>query len=134
MAVMTQDIYGAIETISMHVYKRNVSLKMRKGKTAAQCAHAAVGVVRKMERLGGATREAVEDWDETGAMKIVVESKSLDQMEEIESIAKQMGLLTYFVRDAGHTQIAPGSKTVLAIGPANKKVLDQVTGSLKLLN
>jgi len=35
--------------------------------------------------------------------------------------------------DAGRTQIAAGSRTVLAIGPAPVKEIDAVTGELKLL-
>lgn len=35
--------------------------------------------------------------------------------------------------DAGRTQIAAGSLTVLAIGPAPVKEVDAVTGHLKLL-
>lgn len=37
------------------------------------------------------------------------------------------------VQDAGRTQIASGSATVLGIGPAPKSVVDSVTGHLKLL-
>ena len=33
------------------------------------------------------------------------------------SDATSLGLNTHIVRDAGRTQIAPGSKTVLCIGP-----------------
>jgi len=39
----------------------------------------------------------------------------------------------YIVEDAGRTQIAAGSQTVLAIGPAPVKVLEEITGHLKLL-
>ncbi len=36
--------------------------------------------------------------------------------------ARELGLNTHVVRDAGRTQIAPGSKTVLCIGPGNDGV------------
>lgn len=45
----------------------------------------------------------------------------------------QMGLPTYIVHDAGRTQIAAGSQTVLAIGPGPKTTIDRVTGHLSLL-
>ena len=35
--------------------------------------------------------------------------------------------------NTGRTQVAPGSRTVLAIGPAPRSSLDSVTGHLKLL-
>lgn len=51
----------------------------------------------------------------------------------LESQARSLRLPTYMVADAGRTQIAAGSRTVLAIGPGPKSVIDQVTGHLKLL-
>ena len=44
----------------------------------------------------------------------------MDSEEELLQMmlkAQSMGLNASVVRDAGRTQIAPGSKTVLAIGP-----------------
>jgi PTH2 family peptidyl-tRNA hydrolase len=38
---------------------------------------------------------------------------------EIKKKAKEAGLCSYLVMDAGRTQIASGSKTVLAIGPGD---------------
>lgn len=35
----------------------------------------------------------------------------------LQKKAREVGLVAQIVRDAGKTQIAPGSKTVLAIGP-----------------
>ena len=43
------------------------------------------------------------------------------------------GLVTYIVEDAGRTQIAAGSKTVLAIGPAPVHAFEEITKHLKLL-
>ena len=43
-----------------------------------------------------------------------------------------MGLDCYLVRDAGHTQVAAGSKTVLSIFGKENDV-NQITGKLKLL-
>lgn len=51
---------------------------------------------------------------------------------EIEKHAKSVGLLSNIVQDAGHTQIAAGSKTVCGIGPGPSIVIDDVTGHLKL--
>ena len=54
-------------------------------------------------------------------------------MERIRQLACQAGIVNYQVMDAGRTQVAPGSKTVLAIGPAPVKTIDEITGHLKLL-
>ena len=56
----------------------------------------------------------------------------LEQLE-LARIAEEEGMFTYLVIDAGRTQIAPGSRTVLAIGPAPKQLVDKITGHLKLL-
>ena len=48
-------------------------------------------------------------------------------------MAKARGLITYLVEDEGRTQVAAGSKTVLAIGPAPAKSFVGVTSDLKLL-
>lgn len=47
--------------------------------------------------------------------------------------AEKAGLVTYMVADAGRTQIAAGSRTVLAIGPAPLAAFEGITGHLKLL-
>ena len=47
--------------------------------------------------------------------------------------AEDAGIFTYLVVDAGRTQIAPGSRTVLAVGPAPKSLVDKITGHLRLL-
>jgi peptidyl-tRNA hydrolase len=44
-----------------------------------------------------------------------------------------IGVATHLVEDEGRTQIAAGSLTVLAIGPAYGSVLKPFTGHLKLL-
>jgi PTH2 family peptidyl-tRNA hydrolase len=53
--------------------------------------------------------------------------------EALEAAAEQASLPCYLVHDAGRTQIPAGSQTVLAIGPAPKSKIDQLTGHLKLL-
>ena len=44
-----------------------------------------------------------------------------------------VGLCAQVVRDAGRTQVASGSVTVLGVGPGPKGVVDGVTGGLRLL-
>lgn len=53
-------------------------------------------------------------------------------LTEIAEHAKASGLLSNVVHDAGHTQIPAGSKTVCGVGPGPSKLIDQVTGHLKL--
>jgi len=53
--------------------------------------------------------------------------------KELRKQAKAKNLPHYMVIDAGKTQIAANSRTVLAVGPAPQKLVDEVTGKLKLM-
>ena len=50
----------------------------------------------------------------------------------MQAKAASLGLTAESICDAGHTQIAAGSRTVLAIGPGDCELIDSVTGHLKL--
>jgi PTH2 family peptidyl-tRNA hydrolase len=66
-------------------------------------------------------------------MKVALQIKSEEEMEMLQATAISLGLVAEVIADAGRTQIASGSHTVLGIGPAPKSVVDKVTGGLKLL-
>lgn len=44
-----------------------------------------------------------------------------------------MGILNGGIHDAGRTQVAAGSLTVLAVGPGPDSVINHITGALSLL-
>ncbi|XP_020285543.1 peptidyl-tRNA hydrolase 2, mitochondrial-like isoform X2 [Pseudomyrmex gracilis] len=103
-------------------------LKMGKGKVAAQCSHAAVSAykaARKHPKL-------LQVWEECGQPKITLKVDNEAALMEIAKHAKAVGLLSNVVQDAGHTQIPAGSRTVCAVGPGPAKLIDEVTGHLKL--
>jgi len=54
-------------------------------------------------------------------------------VRQLAKKAATVGLPSFAVRDAGRTQVAAGSLTVLAIGPAGRSAIDNVTGHLRLL-
>lgn len=105
-------------------------LKMGKGKIGAQCGHAAVGAYQKMLRQNA---RMLQRWEESGSAKIAVKVDSEEQIMQVLRAAKAAELNTCLIHDAGRTQIAPNSKTVLAVGPASSAAIDQITGHLKLL-
>eukprot|EP00011_Vannellida_sp_DIVA3-517-6-12_P006075 CAMPEP_0114614794 /NCGR_PEP_ID=MMETSP0168-20121206/5835_1 /TAXON_ID=95228 ORGANISM="Vannella sp., Strain DIVA3 517/6/12" /NCGR_SAMPLE_ID=MMETSP0168 /ASSEMBLY_ACC=CAM_ASM_000044 /LENGTH=236 /DNA_ID=CAMNT_0001825849 /DNA_START=9 /DNA_END=720 /DNA_ORIENTATION=+ len=105
-------------------------LGMGKGKIAAQCCHATLGAYKRARRNH---RGALRTWERLGQAKIALKVPNLETLLDLDSKATQMGVTSYMVADAGHTQVESGTITVLAIGPAPVSVLDQITGKLKLL-
>ncbi|XP_011872557.1 PREDICTED: peptidyl-tRNA hydrolase 2, mitochondrial [Vollenhovia emeryi] len=103
-------------------------LKMGKGKVAAQCSHAAVAAYKAVSKHP----KILRSWEESGQAKITLKVDSEAALTEIAKQAKAMGLLANVIQDAGHTQIPAGSKTVCAVGPGPARLVDQVTGHLKL--
>ena len=106
-------------------------LKMGKGKIAAQCAHASLAAYLKAMNEKKYS-EWAENWIEEGMQKIVVKVQSEKELLELFEQVKNK-FPTALVTDAGHTQIAPGSKTCVGIGPAKESELKKYTGHLKLL-
>ncbi|KAI7753011.1 hypothetical protein M8C21_031567 [Ambrosia artemisiifolia] len=117
-----------IQDFKMVLVVRN-DLKMGKGKIAAQCSHATLGLYKKILHRAP---KALSRWEMCGQVKVVVKIESEDDMLELQKRAKSLAIPTHIVIDAGRTQIAPNSRTVMAVlGPAD--MVDDVTGGLKLL-
>ncbi|CAF2590552.1 unnamed protein product [Rotaria sp. Silwood2] len=98
-------------------------------KVAAQCSHATLGCFQKACEQAP---DAVDTWFSGGQAKVVCKCESTDDLENLRLQAKRKGLTTCLIRDAGRTQIEPGSKTVLGIGPAPSKLINEITRHLKL--
>lgn len=105
-------------------------LKMGKGKIGAQCGHASVGAYQTGMKKNKAV---MRRWENSGCAKICLKVDSETDLMNIRRGSSVRGLNFYLVHDAGRTQIAAGSATVLAVGPALVDEIDQLTGHLKLL-
>ena len=105
----------------------NSALKMGKGKAAAQSAHAS------LEASFLVSKSVLEEWRGEGMEKVVLKVQSDGELLELHAQAKRKKLPCVLIRDAGRTQIPAGSITALAIGPAEEKQIDEITGHLKLL-
>ncbi|KAF5187414.1 Peptidyl-trna hydrolase [Thalictrum thalictroides] len=117
-----------LEDFKMVLIVRN-DLKMGKGKIAAQCSHATLGIYKKLLHRAP---KALSRWEMCGQVKVVLKTETEDDLLILQENAKSMNLPTHITIDAGRTQIAPNSRTVMAIlGPAD--LVDDVTGRLKLL-
>ncbi len=103
-------------------------IEMSCGKLAAQVAHAAVDCTLKALKL---KPDVVKKWLEEGQKKVVLEAEEKEILE-IEKKARGMKIVTSIVRDAGLTELAPGTLTAIAIGPDDEKKIDKITGHLPL--
>ena len=105
----------------------NESLKLPKGKLAAQVTHAAV------QGFINASTGAKSRWLKAGMPKVVLRAESENELFELESRASSDGLPVALIRDAGHTVVKPGTVTCLAIGPAEDEAIDNITDTMKLV-
>eukprot|EP01013_Petalomonas_cantuscygni_P017314 TRINITY_DN34453_c0_g1_i1.p1 TRINITY_DN34453_c0_g1~~TRINITY_DN34453_c0_g1_i1.p1 ORF type:complete len:175 (+),score=11.80 TRINITY_DN34453_c0_g1_i1:118-642(+) len=108
-------------------------LGMTKGKIAAQCGHATMGLIEKL--LGQPNTRWLQwlsSWNANGVAKIALRVESEEALLDIKRKAQAAGVPFATVRDAGHTQVAPNSLTVLGLGPAPASALS-FTDKLPLL-
>jgi len=140
-------------------------LKMGKGKIGAQCGHATLGAYERGQKAEPG-RTWISSWRKFGQKKVCLVVSSEEELHRAAVLLSEAGVPVYIVvsryrmlsshagvqvstavrvlflvpqADAGHTQVAPGSETVLGAGPAPSDVIDRVTGRggampLKLLS
>jgi peptidyl-tRNA hydrolase, PTH2 family len=103
-------------------------LGMGRGKIAAQAAHAAVTAA--LANLGTPDFRA---WLRDGQTKVVLRASSEEDLYAVAEQAAACGLPVQVIRDAGRTQVAEGTPTCCAIGPAAASRIDAITSELALL-
>jgi PTH2 family peptidyl-tRNA hydrolase len=104
-------------------------LKLGKGKLAAHVSHASLAGYKLVKE-----REPsfVEEWEREGEKKIVVKVESERELFELyEKIKREIPCV--IIKDAGFTQIPPGTVTCLVVGPWKDEEVDKFTRNLKLL-
>jgi peptidyl-tRNA hydrolase, PTH2 family len=119
----------SLEEYKMVVVLRG-ELRLTAGKAAVQAAHAAVLLYRDAERRNPA---ALDAWLAAGQKKIALEVSTLAELEALDRAARARRIPTAWVEDAGLTEVAPGTRTCLGLGPARAADVDAVTGALPLL-
>ncbi|KAK5111986.1 hypothetical protein LTR62_004520 [Meristemomyces frigidus] len=107
-------------------------LGMTKGKIAAQCGHATLACYKTLVQANPA-HPVLRQWERLGQAKVAVKVESEEDMLMLQAQAISLGLCAQVIHDAGRTQIASGSATVLGVGPGPKSEVDKVTSHLKLL-
>jgi PTH2 family peptidyl-tRNA hydrolase len=104
-------------------------LKLSAGKLAVQVAHAAVLAVERAEKTN---KSAVLDWKAEGQKKVVLKVANVPDLFRVREDAEKAGIPNAVVIDAGLTEIPAGTITVLGLGPSPNKLMDKVTGKLRL--
>lgn len=122
-----QGFYGVLMSMKLALVVR-ADLGMGRGKIAAQVAHAAVAAV-----LANGGRRDFAAWLAEGQPKVVLKVASAEQLAEVARGAVAAGLPVELIRDAGRTQVEPGTPTCCAVGPADGARVDALTGELSLL-
>lgn len=102
-------------------------LKLSKGKLAVQVAHASIGAYEK------SGIEARKEWEKQGGKKVVLFVADLKELLRIKEGAKQYDLPCTLIRDAGRTEVPSGTVTAVGIGPCESRVVDRITGNLKMV-
>lgn len=131
------------------VYRRD--LNMRKGKIAAQVAHASMkvffdrrepgGEYLQEHHNGGLSDVSFEDyllvpltpemweWVDGSFAKVVLTVESEEDLLRVYTLALEAGLPAALITDAGNTEFhGVPTNTAVAIGPARREVIDPITG------
>jgi len=113
-------------------------LNMRKGKIAAQAAHASMGALlgqcrREGDNLILALDERIKPWIDGPFKKICVYVNSEQELLDVYNKAKEAGLICCLIQDSGLTEFnGIKTHTTVAVGPDQSEKVDLITSSLPL--
>lgn len=114
-------------------------LNMRKGKIAAQAAHASMKVFFDLMHVNGhdvtfGVTDEMLHWMTGSFRKICVSVDSENELEQLYVDARNLGLPCSLIIDSGLTEFGGvPTKTCVAIGPDIDVKIDVLTKHLKLL-
>jgi len=114
------------DTVVKQAIAARTDVGMGTGKLAAQVAHASLMAYESADER---TRRA---WKGEGQKKVVLKISGESAVFELADQADRRGVPHAVVRDAGHTQLDPGTVTAIAVGPGEDDLVDRVTGDLSL--
>lgn len=137
--------YGPAEPKQVIIVRKD--LNMRKGKIAAQAAHASMKAIFDLmwnqnhwwtenttKCLCVKPDSPLDRWVNGIFKKIVVGAENLNEMVEAYNEAKKQGIICSLIEDAGLTEF--GGKvtiTAVAIGPDLPEKIDPITSKFNLL-
>jgi PTH2 family peptidyl-tRNA hydrolase len=101
-------------------------LEMSTGKMITQACHASLKAYQT------ADSEIRSEWESQGEKKVILGVDG-EKMQQKKRELEVSGLSFSAVKDAGKTELEPGTETALSVGPAEESEIDTVTGELKLI-
>ena len=128
----THAVYGREETKQVLVYRRD--LNMRKGKIAAQCAHASMAVfferdIGPVDKLVVPIDGPMASWSKGRFAKVVLSVETEADLIRIHEIAREAAIPTALITDSGRTEFnGQPTRTTVAVGPAAASEVDRITG------
>ncbi len=78
-------------------------------------------------------KSIASEWLSSGEKKIVLKVGSEEALVKLFNAFKFKNIPCALVSDAGLTELPPGTKTALGIGPWRASEIDKFTSTLKLL-
>jgi peptidyl-tRNA hydrolase, PTH2 family len=114
-------------------------LNMRKGKMAAQAAHASMAAILNQGNYDESVftlvlDERIKPWLSGRFKKIVVSVNSESELEAIYNQAKEAGMVCSLIVDSGLTEFnGVATKTAVAVGPDTEEKVNAICGNLPLL-
>lgn len=109
-------------------------LGMSKGKIVVQCSHAAVSSVLRVQEADRVfDKDTIKSWNQQGMKKVVLKVSSKELLFKYKTDAEKAGLKCAVVKDAGLTELKPGTYTALAIGPEVETKIDKIVNKLEAL-
>ncbi len=130
--VETTGRYRRARVKQVMCYRRD--LKMRKGKIAAQCAHASMAALLRLdvgdeERIVIETPGAIGWWLRRGFAKVVLSVDDEESLLAVRDAAAAEGLPHALITDSGRTEFGGvPTRTTVAVGPAPVAWIDRITG------
>jgi PTH2 family peptidyl-tRNA hydrolase len=119
------------DPIQMYIVVRK-DLNLSIGKTSAQVGHAVGMIYEHAQKLKELCFEdditIFQDWKDVGHPKIILASSDKD-WEKLKSNLEDF----YLVTDNGHTEVAPGTETVIGLFPMYKSKAPNIIKNLQTL-
>lgn len=131
----TRSVYTRSSVKQVIVYRRD--LKMRKGKIAAQVAHASLRAVFLLEQRGEDDEETmtlplrgpVAEWIRRRFAKVVLSVDDEEALLRVHELARERGIPTAIITDSGKTEFGGvPTRTTVAVGPWASNEIDAITG------